>query len=328
MSEPKSNEAAPAEAPAEATPAEGAGPVVEHKPQLFRGKPLEEFFSEEGDAPPAETKPAAPVAPEPVKPTPPKPEPMAKAFAELSKREAKQRAEYAARDAEFKTRETKLAEQQAAIQNLLEDPIGNLEKLGISYESLTEQVLNGRKAPADLKQRAEIAKLKAQVEAREKAEQEREAKAKADAEKAQAEAQLSAFKAGVTKTVTEAGETFELINALGEHGLVYDVINEHAARTGELLDVTEAAAQVEAHLEARELAKTQRVLQTKKLGAKLAPVSPAHQRPSGGQSATSGQSPKTLTASNAVATSSVSHTPLTDDERRAKARAILESGQP
>jgi hypothetical protein len=130
------------------------------------------------------------------------------------------------------------------------------------------------------------------------------------------------------KKATAAGDEYELINKLGKHDLIYDTIDAHFAQTGELLSFEAVAPKVEEHLVEEKLAEAQALLQTKKLSGKLSAVSPAPQRPSGGQSATSGQKPKTLTASTAVAPSSVSHTPLTDEERRAKARAILESGQP
>jgi hypothetical protein len=314
------------------------GPVVEYKPRLYKGIDLDKLFGgeeqpEETEAAPEGENPPAPAAAAPVTPKePPKEEPpspsLAKGFAQLSKREAQLRAREQEMEAKFKDREAKLAEYQRDMDALLEDPLAVLEKRGITYETLTEQLLNNKKTPADLKQRAEIERLKQAVAAREKADAEREEKRKADEEKARQDAAIATFKAEIVKKATAAGDEYELINKLGKHDLIYDTIDAHFAQTGELLSFEAVAPKVEEHLVEEKLAEAQALLQTKKLSGKLSAVSPAPQRPSGGQSATSGQKPKTLTASTAVAPSSVSHTPLTDEERRAKARAILESGQP
>lgn len=328
--------AAPAAETVTPAPAEAIPEAADTGAGLYKGFDINKLLPDEpeGEAMGEEAPPAAApeaVAPPPAAAAPPEPPkeevppaPMAKAFAELTKKEARTRA----KEEELKKREADLAEKQAAIQNLIEDPLSHLEKLGITYEVLTEQLLNGKKPPADLKTRAEIQRLKEAVAAREKADKEREERAEADRKAAEEAKTLAEFKATLTTHITKAGEKFELINAFGEHDMVFDVIDAYAAKTGKILPTDEAAAQVEAHLEERELQRAQRALQSKKLSGKLQPVSPAPQRPSGGQSATQGQKPRTLTASNAVATSSVSHTPLTDEERFAKAQAILESGEP
>lgn len=328
---PEATEAAPAVVPTPAPAAEPAKvPVVEYKPRLYKGHDLNKIFGQETapetPAPAAEAAPA--VAPVPTLPKvePKKPDSVAKGFAELSKLEAKHRAEATAREATLKEREMKLAEKEAALQNMLEDPLGHLEKLGVTYETLTEQLLNGKKAPADLKQRAEIEKLKQAVKAQQEADAKREAERVAAEAKANEDRLLSEFRGRISETVKAGGDAFELITTLGREDLVFDVIDAHARKTGEVLEIAEAAAKVEEHLLEEEAGKARRLLQTKKLGETLRPVA-APQPSSGGQSATSGPKPKTLTAS-AAAPQSVSSTPLTEAEKRARAIAILKSGEP
>jgi hypothetical protein len=283
----------------------------------------------DGDAPPPEAEAGAEAAPAPEvkaeepKPEEKKPEPLAKAFAELSKREAKFQQQTKQREAEFKQREMELAEKQAAVQNLLDDPLAYLEKLGVTYDTLTEQLLNNKKPPADLKHRSEMKKQSDALEALKKDIADKEA-ARAAAETG---ARVQQFKAQLVADVTSAGEKYELVNALGEHDMVFDLIDAYAVKHGKILPTEEAAAQVEAHLEERLAKQHERALTTKKWAAKMQPK-PAHQPASGGQSAIQGRTPKTLTAANAVAVSGVSAKPLTDAERRAKAAAILSSGAP
>lgn len=120
------------------------------------------------------------------------------------------------------------------------DPLTALEKLGLSYDEITEYVISG-KHTKDPSVRALEEKLeKLEKEAREKEE---------NAKKALEEAQLNNFKESIKAKCLEKADDYELVNIWGAHNLVYSVIQEHYDKTEEVLPIEEAAKKVEAYLE-------------------------------------------------------------------------------
>lgn len=120
------------------------------------------------------------------------------------------------------------------------DPLSVLEKLGLSYDEITDFVISG-KGQKDPSVRALEDKL-ANLEKERKEERER-------AEKDLKDAQLNQFKAQIKEECLKDTEGCELINIWGAHNLVYNVIQAHYDSTEEVLPVSEAAKKVEAYLE-------------------------------------------------------------------------------
>lgn len=125
-------------------------------------------------------------------------------------------------------------------ENKKDDPLGVLEKLGMTYDELTDYVISGKhtKDPSVRALEEKLAKL--ENEAKEK-----ESKAKKDLE----EAQLNQFKSQIKEECLKNADEFELVNVWGAHNLVYNVIQEHYDKTQEILPTNEAAKKVEAYLE-------------------------------------------------------------------------------
>lgn len=120
------------------------------------------------------------------------------------------------------------------------DPLGVLEKLGLTYDEITDYVISGKhtKDPSVRALEEKLANL-------EKTAKEREEQAKKDLEAAQ----LKQFQEQIKAECLKSADEFELVNVWGAHNLVYNVIQAHYDNTEEILPVSEAAKKVEAYLE-------------------------------------------------------------------------------
>lgn len=124
--------------------------------------------------------------------------------------------------------------------NAKSDPISALEKLGLTYDEITDYVISGKhtKDPSVRALEEKLANL-------EKEAKEREENAKKELETAQ----LKQFQEQIKAECLKAPDEFELVNVWGAHNLVYSVIQAHYDKTEEILPIQEAAKKVEAHLE-------------------------------------------------------------------------------
>lgn len=120
------------------------------------------------------------------------------------------------------------------------DPLTALEKLGLTYDELTDYVISGKhtKDPAIRTLEEKIAKMDAERVEREKKVQE-ELK----------EAQLNQFKSEIKEECLKASDELELVNIYQAHNLVYNVIQEYYDKTEKVMPIQEAAKKVEAYLE-------------------------------------------------------------------------------
>lgn len=143
------------------------------------------------------------------------------------------------------------------LERLRTDPRTVLQELGITFKDLAQIELNDGKLTPEMEAKILREKLE-KIENSKKAE-------KADAE-AQA---ISDFKDKIKETCTTSDE-FELIAANDAHELVYSVIEEVYEKTGQIMAIEDAAKQVEEQLEDQV---TNRILKTKKIAARLAPIS-------------------------------------------------------
>lgn len=132
------------------------------------------------------------------------------------------------------------------------DPLSVMEKLGLTYDELTDYVISGKhtKDPSVKALEDKLAKMEAEAK-------EREAKAKKDYE----EAELNHFRETIKNECLKNTEDFELVNLHDAHGLVYNVIQKHYDNTGKVLSINEAAKKVEDYLETE----TQKFQGSKKL---------------------------------------------------------------
>lgn len=135
-----------------------------------------------------------------------------------------------------------------------EDPVGLLREAG--GEELINKVLDhlGQATLSPAEQ--EVQKLRKELDAD-----------KARIKQQQDQQLINDHKRSIAEEVSKAGETYDLVNSLGEHEAVYDVILGYHSKYGTVLPVAVAAQDIEDGLQAR-------LGKSKKFGARGA-VTPA-----------------------------------------------------
>lgn len=242
-------------------------------------------------------------------------------FAALSKKERQIRqreqqlnAKMADLEARLKSLEPKEEVKAPSIpieKRLKQNPLETLRELGLSYEKLTELALNDGKMSMEDK----VEMIKEELEAKHMSEIEklreelREKEKKTEQEKY--DEVIQNFMVDLTSFVNSNEDDYELIRANDAVSVVYNVIEQHHAKTGRILSNKEAADHVEAHL----LEEAQKLLKLKKLGFKKEPEvakKPVTQ-------------PISPTLSNSVATTLSDKTEkiMNDSELKAAAAAML-----
>jgi hypothetical protein len=239
-------------------------------------------------------------------------------FAALARKEAEvfrkaqavrqQQAEIARQAEEI--RAYQVAKQQAKL-----NPLDALKQLGLTYEELTEYVLNDNKPTPT----AEMAVLKQEIESfkrQTEEERRREMESRRAAEVEQQQQIVEAFREEVRDYVSQHTETYELTSLYDGANLVHEVIEEHFRQSGKLMGIPEAAKLVEEHYE--DLARKAQA--TKKFAA-------TQQKAASPQTMTQQSAPKPgVTLSNdLVATATAkAQSPRSDADRIAAALARLE----
>lgn len=255
------------------------------------------------------------------------PDKVSSKFAALAKKEkaalakleaAKAReAEIAAKEAALAAREAKLSEFETVKQT---NPMKALEMMGLTYQDLTQTVLNGNEITPEM----QINNLRKEVESF-KEQQERLAKEQAEAAaKRQAEEEaevLQSFRSEIESFVKSQGSKFELIQSFNQANLVYETIDAQFQKTGRLLSIAEASEMVEKYLEGE----IEKALNVPKVKSKISPPAPASEakKPASFANAFGPKPAKTLT--NAASTAAMQSKPqvLTERERLERARARL-----
>jgi hypothetical protein len=213
-------------------------------------------------------------------------------------------------------REAKLNEWEQFKSQASTNPLAALQALGLSYQELTDFVLNNEKPTPDLQVKAlrdEIASFKKeQLDSQQRAQE--EAKKRADEEFNQA---IENFKSDVNAFITSHADEYELINLHESHDLVFATIEEHFNKTKKILSTKEASDLVEKYLE-EQVEKT--VTGTKKFQSKFSQALAQKE-----EAPAPAQSPKTLT--NTMSSSAPSMLPAkTENDRMARALAALTQG--
>jgi cell division septation protein DedD len=225
-----------------------------------------------------------------------------------------------AREQALQAREAKLQE----FENIKStNPLRALEMTGVSYQDLTQTVLNN----GELTPEMQINNLRKEVETF-KEQQERLAKeqAEAAAKRASQDEQeiLATFKSEIDTFIKGQGSKFELIQSFNQTGLVYDTIDAQFQRTGRILSISEASEMVEKYLESE----IEKALEIPKFRAKATPPPPPVEAR---KPVTSpwGPKPVTRTLTNSATNAATSSKPasLTDRERLERARARLRGQQ-
>lgn len=151
------------------------------------------------------------------------------------------------------------------------NPLKFLEEAGLSYEELTNFILNGNKPTAEMETssiKTEMQKLREEIMQKE---QDREKQMKAQEEQRVQET-IANFKENITSFLTAKPDDYELCNNYPNSvDLIYDVIEAHFAQTEKVMSMEEAAKLVEDHFESEAL----KVTSFKKIQSKLSPKAPA-----------------------------------------------------
>lgn len=195
------------------------------------------------------------------------------------------------------------------------EPVKVMEEYGLTMQELAEVLLNDGNPTEKMKVsdseaaiRAEIKELKDQLAAKAAAEEE-----------ARYQATLNNFKSGIADFINNNATDYELVQANDATELVYQVIEEHHASTGEILDTKRAADAVEAHL----LEEAKKVIERPKIKALLQPKAPeAPSNAPKSDTAKTATSAKTLTNAAASKPTSVARK-LSDEESLAESAKLI-----
>ncbi len=224
---------------------------------------------EEIQAQTAEVDSSTEVVEEPAKPVE---EPLSAQHLALIRREKALRAQAQKQEQAYKAREQALIEREAQLakpsapdysnhvskDQIKQNALQVLADAGVSYEELTQQILN--QSPVDPRAEARAAALEAKIAKLEQAAE--------DAKKSQATAQDEQYKAALlqiesdVQEMVDAGDDYEMIKVTNSTKDVVDYIEAHFKKTGKVMDSEMAAQRVEEYLleEAEKLAKTKKMI--------------------------------------------------------------------
>lgn len=259
----------------------------------------------------------APPQPEPVVEERPK-ERASDKFAVLARKEA----EIYRRQQAVRQQQAELARQAEEIKAFQEmkrsarlNPVEALKQLGLTYEEVTEYLMNDNKPTPS----AEVMSVKQELEEfkRQAAEEQRrfmeEQRSRAEAEQQEI---VEQFHEEVSDYVAQHADTYELTSLYGGANLVWQVIEENFKQTQKLMSIPDAAKLVEEHYE--ELARKAQA--TKKFAA-------TQQKAASPQVPQQTQAPRmgpTLTNDLTASAANNSQRPRTEGDRIAAALARLE----
>lgn len=184
---------------------------------------------------------------------------LTKQFARLANQERAHRAKIQQQEQAFKQREATLAAREAeltvkdtqyktnyiSVEEFKADPLAVMAKTGLSYDQLTEQLLNP--VQKDPRMEAVISKLQAQIKTLEDAQEEGK-KTYQQQQDAQYQAAVKQITDDAKALIKADPVAFEAIAKTGSVKDVVELITETFDKDGVLLTVEEAAQQVEDYL--------------------------------------------------------------------------------
>lgn len=260
---------------------------------------------------PVDTKPA---------PERPKDESLTNQYNILARKERALRAKQQAADQAMRTREAALAAKEAELaakdkqysteyipkQRLKQETLNVLAEEGLSYDELTQQILN--QSPANPQVDAHIKRLEAKI-------QQMEAKAE-ESQKNYVTAEQERYKAAVKQissdvaSLVKTDPTFETIRATRSTKDVVDLIEQTFKETGNVLSVEDACTEVENYLVSEAL----KLTRIEKIRKELAKAQPA---------ATAQASQKTLQTKQTQPMKTLTNATDTTRQLSARERALL-----
>lgn len=172
----------------------------------------------------------------------------------------------------IKAQSEEVAKLKAAHDRVKSDPLAALEELGLTYEQITNLILE-KDLPAKEPSPAEIAQKLVKEELARYQEEMR--KAQEQEQLRNYERTVASVKSQVADIASKAGEQYELVHSLGASDRVWSHIEETFEKTGKALPLEQAIADVEAELES-EL--KQRILGLKKVSKLMAPQAQAKEQ--------------------------------------------------
>lgn len=291
------SERSPVRNPSQVAPEE-LGAIQAPRTQQSEDKGPEDTVSAEA------TKPATPETP--------KEAPISDQYAVLARRERAQRQRIAQEQASIKAERESLERAKAELaakdaeyrdkyipkERLTEDTITTLLENGVSYDQLTEMMLNKGTAHQDPVLKQQLAEIKAQLKAQRESDEAYRKTQKDAADAAQATQYKEALRqiTREAQLLVKADPQFEAIRETGSVRDVVDLIEKTFKEDGIMLSVEEAASEVEGYL-VEQLSKYSRTI--KKLQQKTNPQTSQQAAPqqSANKQAPQQQGAKTLTNS-------------------------------
>jgi hypothetical protein len=180
--------------------------------------------------------------------TAPKTEQLSPKFAELARREKlynEKRKQFEAKEAELKSREATYQsadDYKASLKGrFTQAPLEALSELGLSYDQITQMVLNQPK-PEELQYQELHKEIKALKAAQEKAVADAQATQTSNYEQA-----VNQIRNEV-KMLVDSNEAFETVKDLGAQDAVVELIEETFKQKGTLMTIEDASKEVEAYL--------------------------------------------------------------------------------
>lgn len=211
----------------------------------------------------------------------PETDPRMEQFARKERQLRKLQQEIAKEREAMKSKQSEYETNYIPKNRLSEDPLSVLNEAGVSYDKLTELILSqpNTNDPTIRALRSEIKAIKDAQEASRRAGEE--------AQSAQYEQAIKQIKNEV-KLMVDGSQDYETIKEMGMQDAVTELIQQTFNEEGYLMDISEAAKQVEEHL----IEESVKMAQLKKVQSRLAPKAPEVSEKVKAQDA---QHPKTLT---------------------------------
>ena len=177
---------------------------------------------------------------------------FSKQFNALTKREKM----LVEREAQIKEESQSLKQYRDDLAVLEKNPIEFLGKHGFEPKQIADFLLGGgnKKGEGEGGEGGESSKVEQLMKRLDDMESQRKEElenAKKSKKQQQEEATINNFKENIKKTVGENAEKYEILESMGQHDLVYEVIEQHHKETGEILDIDKAAESVENYLESQ-----------------------------------------------------------------------------
>ena len=149
------------------------------------------------------------------------------------------------RERSLKEMQEKVTAWEAAQKSAKEDPTKLLEQAGMTFDDLVNHMIGVKEDPKELTVDDKYKALEEKIAAMEKAAVEKEQVSKQE----EAEIAVQEFKQDISSFVESNADKFEIVNALGEHELIFQVIEQHYNETEEMMPLENAAELVEKNLE-------------------------------------------------------------------------------